>query len=171
MRQVTPISFCKFQVLHYSVYVLFRQYSFRAFHSNFSVLHIPDNNGHYRVFTRWGRVGQNGQHAITGIMSLEDANVRFGEKFREKTANTYRPGILPAAVHQARACKEAAITLIGIRKFNLAPKLNVNPGDLAKLLGKYVWATRGDVAWIVNPKYTHIFEAMPGKYSMMDTDY
>jgi len=42
-------------------------------------------NGEYRVWTRWGRVGDLGQKAILGDGSLDDALKQFDKKFKDKT--------------------------------------------------------------------------------------
>lgn len=40
--------------------------------------------GHF-TWTRWGRVGENGQNAVLGDGSLEDAMAQFQKKFQSKT--------------------------------------------------------------------------------------
>lgn len=47
------------------------------------VLVGPNND--CRTWTRWGRVGETGQHAILGDGSLGDAIIHFEQKFRAKT--------------------------------------------------------------------------------------
>lgn len=44
----------------------------------------------FRVWTRWGRVGENGQNLlIKGVEELEDAQKAFRKKFKDKTGYTW----------------------------------------------------------------------------------
>lgn len=43
----------------------------------------------YRVWTRWGRVGERGQSALLGSGDLTEAVKHFDKKFREKSGHTW----------------------------------------------------------------------------------
>jgi poly [ADP-ribose] polymerase len=46
---------------------------------------LLENGGQYRTWTRWGRVGENGQNAVLGNGSLGDALQNFEKKFKDKS--------------------------------------------------------------------------------------
>ncbi|CAG8726594.1 11589_t:CDS:2, partial [Racocetra persica] len=49
-----------------------------------------DSGGSYYVYSRWGRVGYDGQHAMLGPWtSLDMAKYEFEKKFRDKTKNRW----------------------------------------------------------------------------------
>jgi poly [ADP-ribose] polymerase len=43
------------------------------------------NNGTYKTWTRWGRVGERGANAMLGNGTLDDALRQFDSKFRSKS--------------------------------------------------------------------------------------
>lgn len=45
--------------------------------------------GGYSVWTRWGRVGEPGQHALKRFASMDAASHEFCKKFRDKTRNAW----------------------------------------------------------------------------------
>lgn len=48
------------------------------------------DGGNYSVFTRWGRVGDTGQHSLQPFYGNEDGAVKaFKKKFQEKTRNSW----------------------------------------------------------------------------------
>lgn len=46
---------------------------------------LVDDDGDYRTYTRWGRVGERGQQKLLGGGDLGDALRNFNQKFKEKT--------------------------------------------------------------------------------------
>lgn len=52
------------------------------------VLHQTSTN-HAVTWTRWGRVGDYGQHAIVGNGTLDDATRQFEKKFKDKTGHKW----------------------------------------------------------------------------------
>lgn len=46
---------------------------------------VSSSGKDYRTWTRWGRVGEHGQHAALGSGSLEDATKTFEKKFKDKS--------------------------------------------------------------------------------------
>jgi poly [ADP-ribose] polymerase len=48
------------------------------------LLHNPTSS-QYHTWTRWGRVGERGQHALLGTGSIFDAQSQFEKKFKDKT--------------------------------------------------------------------------------------
>ncbi|CAG8520900.1 3017_t:CDS:1, partial [Cetraspora pellucida] len=49
-----------------------------------------DSGGNYYVYSRWGRVGYDGQQAMSGpLASLDIAKYEFEKKFRDKTKNKW----------------------------------------------------------------------------------
>ena len=46
---------------------------------------LLENGNHYQTWTRWGRVGEQGQSAVLGDGSLDDALRNFEKKFKDKS--------------------------------------------------------------------------------------
>ncbi|ETW05310.1 hypothetical protein H310_04263 [Aphanomyces invadans] len=60
-------------------------------HNKFYRIQLLDlRNGSWDVFTRWGRVGEDGNHALLGpFAALGDAATAFSKKFTDKTKNKW----------------------------------------------------------------------------------
>jgi poly [ADP-ribose] polymerase 2/3/4 len=54
------------------------------------ILQNESNANHYIFFTRWGRVGVEGQRAEIPCFSVEMAIREFGKKLRDKISGGYR---------------------------------------------------------------------------------
>lgn len=52
--------------------------------NSLQLLHNPVSC-RYNTWTRWGRVGERGQHALLGAGSIYDAQSQFEKKFKDKT--------------------------------------------------------------------------------------
>lgn len=50
---------------------------------------VSANKGGYRTWTRWGRVGERGQHATLGQGSLVEAKQHFERKFKDKSGHAW----------------------------------------------------------------------------------
>ena len=50
---------------------------------------LEHTNGMYYTWTRWGRVGENGQNKVLGDGTLQNAVKEFEKKFRDKSGNTW----------------------------------------------------------------------------------
>lgn len=57
---------------------------------------VCSGKGDYRAWTRWGRVGENGQSAMLGDGSLKDAQSEFQKKFRSKSGLPWSDRLKPA---------------------------------------------------------------------------
>lgn len=53
--------------------------------NKFYRLQLLKSGSSYHTWTRWGRVGENGQSALLGSGSLDDALKQFDKKFKDKT--------------------------------------------------------------------------------------
>jgi poly [ADP-ribose] polymerase len=60
-------------------------------HNNnkYYVIQLLQAGGKYFCWTRWGRVGEDGQNALLGDGSLPGAKKAFESKFRDKTSNAW----------------------------------------------------------------------------------
>ena len=47
------------------------------------------SSGGYQLWTRWGRVGEDGQNSTSFFMDLEEAIKSFKKKFLDKTKNQW----------------------------------------------------------------------------------
>lgn len=52
-------------------------------------------SGNYKTWTRWGRVGNQGDNKIFGTGTLHDARLCFEQKFKEKAGNTWANRLEP----------------------------------------------------------------------------
>jgi len=57
--------------------------------NKFYFIQLLVQNGQYAVFTRWGRLGEDGQNKLDRQPSLDKAIVGFEKKFKDKTANNW----------------------------------------------------------------------------------
>ncbi|XP_043846197.1 protein mono-ADP-ribosyltransferase PARP3 [Dromiciops gliroides] len=55
--------------------------------NKFYLIQLLDENGQYRCWNRWGRVGEKGQYSQKPFTSLDEAKRDFEKKFWEKTKN------------------------------------------------------------------------------------
>ncbi|KAL1581927.1 hypothetical protein WHR41_09215 [Cladosporium halotolerans] len=53
--------------------------------NKFYRLQLLENGSEYKTWTRWGRVGESGQHALLGAGGFDDALKNFEKKFRDKS--------------------------------------------------------------------------------------
>jgi len=60
-------------------------------HNNnkYYVIQLLEKDGKYYAWTRWGRVGEDGQNALIGPSDLAKALKAFQSKFRDKTKNAW----------------------------------------------------------------------------------
>ncbi|KAL2068412.1 hypothetical protein VTL71DRAFT_16510 [Oculimacula yallundae] len=56
-----------------------------ANNNKFYLIQLLHNNGDYKTWTRWGRVGVKGQSSLLGNGTLSDALKNFDKKFKEKS--------------------------------------------------------------------------------------
>lgn len=57
--------------------------------NKYYVIQLLQRSGGYSVWTRWGRVGEPGQHALKKFGSMDSASREFCKKFRDKTRNAW----------------------------------------------------------------------------------
>ena len=57
--------------------------------NKFYVIQLLQSYSSYVLFTRWGRVGEPGQHDKKNFHGLEDAQREFKKKFSDKTRNKW----------------------------------------------------------------------------------
>src|SRR5262249_59326466 len=89
-----------------------------ANNSKFYVIQLVEAGGKVYAWTRWGRVGEDGQNALLGNGTRADAEKCFKAKFRDKTHNAWedrgkfvaKPGkyTLIEIEHSAASAKKAA---------------------------------------------------------------
>src|SRR4026208_2494536 len=70
-----------------------------ANNNKFYVIQLLEKGGKYYCWTRWGRVGEDGQNALIGPSDLGKALKAFQSKFKDKTKNAWeaRSDFKPAA--------------------------------------------------------------------------
>ncbi|NXV72942.1 PARP3 polymerase, partial [Atlantisia rogersi] len=65
------------------------QTNISANNNKFYIIQLLEHSGAYSVWSRWGRVGEEGQSKLMPSASLEAAKKDFEKKFREKTKNSW----------------------------------------------------------------------------------
>jgi poly [ADP-ribose] polymerase len=68
---------------------MLNQTNIGANNNKFYVIQLVESGGKYYTWTRWGRVGEDGQNALLGNGTLESARKAFEAKFRDKTSNAW----------------------------------------------------------------------------------
>lgn len=68
---------------------MLNQTNINANNNKFYIVQLVVNGGSYYCWTRWGRVGENGQNALKGPMDFDGALKEFKKKFRDKTKNKW----------------------------------------------------------------------------------
>ena len=53
------------------------------------LLHLRGNSSHVSLYTRWGRVGEDGKNQIKGPWDAATAVKEFSKQFKSKTAAEY----------------------------------------------------------------------------------
>eukprot|EP00584_Thalassiosira_punctigera_P015440 CAMPEP_0172575658 /NCGR_PEP_ID=MMETSP1067-20121228/137322_1 /TAXON_ID=265564 ORGANISM="Thalassiosira punctigera, Strain Tpunct2005C2" /NCGR_SAMPLE_ID=MMETSP1067 /ASSEMBLY_ACC=CAM_ASM_000444 /LENGTH=1047 /DNA_ID=CAMNT_0013368309 /DNA_START=27 /DNA_END=3169 /DNA_ORIENTATION=- len=71
--------------------VMLNQTNLGANNNKFYKMQLVEDSGRgsYHVFTRWGRVGEDGQVQEWGTFDVEEATKKFAEKFRAKSGNSW----------------------------------------------------------------------------------
>ena len=68
---------------------MLNQTNIGANNNKFYVIQLIQNGKDYYTWTRWGRVGETGQHAMLGNGTLASAEQEFLKKFKSKTSNNW----------------------------------------------------------------------------------
>ena len=68
---------------------MLNQTNIGANNNKFYVIQLLQKGKQFYCWTRWGRVGENGQNALIGPGSLENATKEFEKKFKSKTSNKW----------------------------------------------------------------------------------
>src|SRR5258706_16416128 len=78
---------------------MLNQTNIGANNKKFYVIQLLEKGGKYYAWTRWGRVGEDGQNALIGRSDFGKALKAFQAKFRDRTKNAweYRASFNPAA--------------------------------------------------------------------------
>ena len=78
---------------------MLNQTNIGANNNKFYVIQLLEKGGKYYAWTRWGRVGEDGQNALIGPVDLGKALKAFQAKFKDKTKNAWedRADFKPAA--------------------------------------------------------------------------
>lgn len=78
---------------------MLNQTNIGANNNKFYVIQLLEKGGKYYCWTRWGRVGEDGQNALIGPSDLGKALKAFQSKFKDKTKNAWedRASFQPAA--------------------------------------------------------------------------
>lgn len=64
---------------------------------------LVSGSGNYKIWTRWGRVGAVGAHAIHGDGSFDHAIIHFEKKFKEKSGNTWENRLEPTRTNTKKS--------------------------------------------------------------------
>jgi poly [ADP-ribose] polymerase 2/3/4 len=86
-------------VVHEDYDCMLNQTNIGANNNKFYVIQLLEKGGKYYAWTRWGRVGEEGQNALLGPSDLGKALKAFQAKFKDKTKNAWeeRATFVPAA--------------------------------------------------------------------------
>ena len=126
--------------------------------SKFYVIEVHCVALEYCLWTRWGRVGEQGHFMAVCVSQLADAVSRFERKYREKTglawaerelapkAGKYRDMMQDVWKKRRQCCARAVVALVGLRRFRQT-LLNSSPTDIVLLVGHALWTTRHDGVW------------------------
>ena len=68
---------------------MLNQTNIGANNNKFYVIQLIEAGGKFYAWTRWGRVGEDGQNALLGNGTRADAEKCFKAKFRDKTHNAW----------------------------------------------------------------------------------
>ncbi|HTL34408.1 MAG TPA: WGR domain-containing protein [Kofleriaceae bacterium] len=111
---VCPLAGAK---VHEDYDCMLNQTNIGANNNKFYVIQLLEKGGKYYAWTRWGRVGEDGQNALIGPSDFGKALKAFQGKFKDKTKNAWeeRANFKPAAGrytlievdHSAEADKKA----------------------------------------------------------------
>jgi poly [ADP-ribose] polymerase 2/3/4 len=85
--------------VHMDYDCMLNQTNIGANNNKFYVIQLLEKGGKYYCWTRWGRVGEDGQNALIGPSDLGKALKAFQAKFKDKTKNAWddRASFVPAA--------------------------------------------------------------------------
>lgn len=99
--QIPVDSVCPLQgaKVHEDYDCMLNQTNIGANNNKFYVIQLLEKGGKYYAWTRWGRVGEEGQNALLGPSDLSKALKAFQAKFKDKTKNVWeeRADFKPAA--------------------------------------------------------------------------
>jgi len=86
-------------VVHEDYDCMLNQTNIGANNNKFYVIQLLEKDGKYYAWTRWGRVGEEGQNALLGPSDFGKALKAFQAKFKDKTKNAWedRADFKPAA--------------------------------------------------------------------------
>lgn len=86
-------------VVHEDYDCMLNQTNIGANNNKFYVIQLLEKGGKYYAWTRWGRVGEDGQNALIGPTDFGKALKAFQAKFKDKTKNAWenRASFQPAA--------------------------------------------------------------------------
>jgi poly [ADP-ribose] polymerase 2/3/4 len=86
-------------VVHEDYDCMLNQTNIGANNNKFYVIQLLEKGGKYYAWTRWGRVGEDGQNALIGPSDFGKALKAFQSKFKDKTKNAWedRASFKPAA--------------------------------------------------------------------------
>src|SRR5688500_6485954 len=86
-------------VVHEDYDCMLNQTNIGANNNKFYVIQLLEKGGKYYCWTRWGRVGEDGQNALIGPSDLGKAIKAIQAKFKDKTKNAWedRASFQPAA--------------------------------------------------------------------------
>ena len=76
-------------VVHEDYDCMLNQTNIGANNNKFYVIQLLEKGGKYYCWTRWGRVGEDGQNALLGPSDLGKALKAFQSKFKDKTKNAW----------------------------------------------------------------------------------
>src|SRR5688572_22332624 len=68
---------------------MLNQTNIGANNNKFYVIQLLEKGGKYYAWTRWGRVGEEGQNALIGPSDFGKALKAFQGKFKDKTKNAW----------------------------------------------------------------------------------
>lgn len=89
--QIPVDSVCPLQgaKVHEDFDCMLNQTNIGANNNKFYVIQLLEKGGKYYAWTRWGRVGEDGQNALLGPSDLGKALKAFQSKFKDKTKNAW----------------------------------------------------------------------------------
>jgi len=75
--------------VHQDYDCMLNQTNIGANNNKFYVIQLLEKDGKYYAWTRWGRVGEDGQNALIGPSDFNKALKAFQSKFKDKTKNAW----------------------------------------------------------------------------------
>src|SRR5688500_6993949 len=120
-------------VVHEDYDCILNQTNIGANNNKFYVIQLLEKGGKYYAWTRWGRVGEDGQNALLGPSDFGKALKAFQAKFKDKTKNAWedRASFKPAAGRYALIEVERSVD--AAKAEELEEKLKGIDADAAKV--------------------------------------